>query len=161
MRNKKGIILFQDLIQYPALADNGYPAYHTAYETIYLVENLMDPDLRIRETCSKLNLRLIRDFADRVFLDFRPESYADLMTSTLASFAFSGTLDILNSLNVSIATLHDSVRSFSDEVKNWRSRLEGLDIEGNPLVARYVNDQMMKLGEWPNKCGSTWLSPDT
>ena len=80
----------QDLIEFPALADNGYPAYHTGYETLYLVENLIDPDIRIRETCSKMNLRLIRDFTDRTFLDFRPEAYADLMTATLASFAFSG-----------------------------------------------------------------------
>ena len=59
---------------------------------------------------------------------------------------FPGTLDILNSVNVSISNLRESIVTFGEEVKNWRTRIETLDIEGNPLVARYVNDQMMKLG---------------
>ena len=49
-------------------------------------------------------------------------------------------------MNVSISNLRDSIVTFGEEVKNWRTRLDTLDIEGNPLVARYVNDQMMKLG---------------
>jgi hypothetical protein len=44
---------------------------------------------------------LIRDFADSVYLDFRPESYSELMKETLVSFAFSGTLDVLNKFDVS------------------------------------------------------------
>ena len=47
---------------------------------------------------------------------------------------------------MSISNLRDSIVTFGEEVKNWRTRLDTLDIEGNPLVARYVNDQMMKLG---------------
>jgi hypothetical protein len=71
--NKKTYFLPEkDLVQYPSLASSSYPTYHTGYETVYLVDTLLDPDLRIRETCSKLNLRLVREFADRVFLDFRP-----------------------------------------------------------------------------------------
>ena len=48
---------------------------------------------------------------------------------------------------MSISNLRDSIVTFGEEVKNWRTRLDTLDIEGNPLVARYVNDQMMKLGK--------------
>ena len=80
----------QDLINYPALSDNGYPTYHTAYETIHLVDSIVDPDNKVRETCSKLNLRLIRDFADRALLDLHPEAYVDLMTETLETFNDTG-----------------------------------------------------------------------
>ena len=83
--SRHNFVISQDLIQYPALAGNGYPTYHTGYETIYLVDTLIDPDLKVRETCAKLNLRLIRDFSDRVFLDFKPEEYSDFMKTTLGS----------------------------------------------------------------------------
>jgi hypothetical protein len=48
---------------------------------------------------------------------------------------------------VSIQTLRDSINYFDGEVKNWRARLETLDVEGNPMIARAVNDQVMKLGK--------------
>ena len=53
----------------------------------------------------------------------------------------------MNSLNVSISSLRESIKAYGEEVKVWRTRLDTLDIEGNPLVARYVNDQMMKIGK--------------
>ena len=130
------------MLQYPALSDNGYPAYHTGYETLYLVESLIDPDSKIRETCSKLNLRLIRDFADSVFLDFRPEGYGELMTKTIAAFVITGTYGRLKDLGVNITTLDDGITTFKKEVGNWRTRLEKLDYKNNPMIARYVNDQV-------------------
>ena len=70
------------------------------------------------------------------------------MTKVNKRFHFKGTLDIMNSLNVSISSLRESIKAYGEEVKVWRTRLDTLDIEGNPLVARYVNDQMMKIGKY-------------
>ena len=57
-----------------------------------------------------------------------------------------GSFSILDDYNVNITSLNQSVVKFAEEVKNWRERLKTLDIDKNPLVARFVNDQMMKLG---------------
>lgn len=68
------------------------------YETLYLVENLIDPDAKIRETCSKMSLRIIRDLADSIYLDFDPQAYYDLMTTSIASFVLNGVSSALEDL---------------------------------------------------------------
>ena len=45
----------QDKKLYPDIG--GYPAYHTGFETLDLVENLYDANFTIFRACAQLNLR--------------------------------------------------------------------------------------------------------
>ncbi len=49
-----------DSHMYPSLDNLGYPTYHTAFETIRLVEDITDPDFEQHKFCAQLNLYLAR-----------------------------------------------------------------------------------------------------
>jgi len=63
-----------------------------------LVESLVDPDAKIREACSKMSIRILRDLADSIYLDFDPQAYYDLMYESITSFAFNGVSSALSDL---------------------------------------------------------------
>ena len=61
------------------VANIGYPAYHTAYETFDLVERIVDPGFHLLALSTKITLALVRDFAENIVLDFDLQDYNTIM----------------------------------------------------------------------------------
>ena len=61
------------------VAEIGYPAYHTAYETFDLIERVVDPGFHLLALSTKMTLSLVRDFAENIVLDFDLQDYNTIM----------------------------------------------------------------------------------
>ena len=61
------------------VANIGYPAYHTAYETFDLIERVVDPGFHLLALSTKMTLSLVRDFAENIVLDFDLQDYNNIM----------------------------------------------------------------------------------
>ena len=70
-----------DTKKHPSLAQIGYPAYHTAYETFDLMERIVDPGFQLLALSTKMTLSLVRDFSENIVLGFDLEDYNTIMDS--------------------------------------------------------------------------------
>lgn len=119
-----------------------YPAYHTGFETFKLVDDIYDPDFKMFQACSQLNLRLGLELADTPLLPYDFAPYADVMESAMEGLDKNGVISQINSLGIETKYLNASVYAFRDSVVAWKEYVKGLDTS-NPMTLRYVNDQMM------------------
>jgi len=82
----------------------------------------MDPDFAMQEMCAGLNLYLVRDLADRVLLDVRPQEYADRLAMAVDAFEKNGVLADLAALDADPTFLVGEVRRFGDRAREWNNR---------------------------------------
>lgn len=131
---------------YANLEHTSYPTYHTAYETIDLVNNFHDPDYYYHGTCAKLNLFLGRQLADEIVLDFRPEEYGTLMEESYAIMERQEIILQLNGLGVETEYWKNQIDQYVLLSEIWRNRFESFtNGTTDPYQARTINDQMMKI----------------
>ena len=132
-----------DSKKHPSVANIGYPTYHTAYETFELVDNIVDPEFQMLALSTKMTLTLVRDFAESFILDFNLEAYNHVMTD----FKDDPMIQKLNDLKIDIFGLLEAFDKFENATIEFnRKLLEDYDeIVQSPLMAKYINDQMMNL----------------
>jgi len=132
-----------DTKKHPSVAEIGYPTYHTAYETFDLIERIVDPDFKLLSLSTKMTLSLVRDFAENIVLDFDLEDYNTIMED----FQNDAQVQKLLDLGIDISGLMDAIDQFENATKTWQSNLdENMEsISNSPLMAKYINDQMMNL----------------
>ena len=70
------IMFVEDEKVYPGMS--GYPAYHTGFETLDLVERIYDPEYKVFRACAQLNLRLALQLAESPVLPLRMTTYAEV-----------------------------------------------------------------------------------
>ncbi|KAF7488588.1 N-acetylated-alpha-linked acidic dipeptidase 2 [Sarcoptes scabiei] len=102
---------------------SGYPAYHTSYETFYLVEKFIDPEFRIHQSCSRLINLLLYSISSSTLipLDFHRLSgkilddyIEDNLDARLLKIIDQNDSDELKSLEF----LRSSMKKFSNATKN-------------------------------------------
>ncbi|KAG9470073.1 hypothetical protein GDO78_018947 [Eleutherodactylus coqui] len=125
---------------------NGYPVYHSIYETSEIVDKFYDPLYKNHLVVAKVRGGLVFDLANEVIIPFNAQDYA----SELKNYA-----DIVNNMgqkhksqldtyNVSFYALYSAIENFTKSATSFHSRLKDLDVK-NPLEVRSVNDQLMYL----------------
>ncbi len=149
--------------KHPSLKHIGYPMYHTAYETFDLVNRLIDPDGKIMGTAAKIAIYLTRNFADSLVLNIDLRGYEKVNLETgqlkihdipelrilkvMLDFKDDPVVDKLKELGVDLDSLFMSMDVFANSTKNWSAMLDDFvaSNEPDPLKAKYINDQMVKL----------------
>ncbi|KPM05820.1 N-acetylated alpha-linked acidic dipeptidase-like protein [Sarcoptes scabiei] len=129
---------------------SGYPAYHTSYETFYLVEKFIDPEFRIHQSCSRLINLLLYSISSSTLipLDFHRLSgkilddyIEDNLDARLLKIIDQNDSDELKSLEF----LRSSMKKFSNATKQWQLFLDQFVENKNPLEIRQLNDLIMMI----------------
>ena len=137
--------LSDDTHVYPVFEGTGYPTYHTGFETVRLVEDIVDPGFVQHRFCAQLNTYLARDFSDSLVLDFSPEEYTEVMSEGLAALSSDGVFARLDALGVDgVPAWMESVRDYGASAAAWRDRFNDTrEAAGeDPLLARRLSDQV-------------------
>jgi len=120
----------------------GYPAYHTGYETFDLVDKIYDPEFLMFRACAQLNLRLSIEMADSDMIPLELETYADVMESAVADMgAMGGVFEKLADLGIETKHLINAVSQFRGAVVAWKEYVAAQDLD-NVLTRRTINDQI-------------------
>ncbi|XP_068220182.1 N-acetylated-alpha-linked acidic dipeptidase 2-like [Palaemon carinicauda] len=123
-----------------------YPAYHTGFETFYMMENHIDPGFRIIQGCSRVALLTLKYFGDSVIIPYSLERLPEAAKKDLDSFKVNGVRDKLVNIYDKYSLLEESVDNFTAATSTFAKNL--LHKEGSindPIMIRAINDQMMKL----------------
>lgn len=120
-----------------------YPLYHTSYETLHAVENLIDPGLKLHATIGKLSGELLRDLADSKLLPFNMSDYVLFLRDYTEAFRKNATEEMeRHSLNMS--ELDGVIDMFEEAAERFHMSLQDIN-RNNPFEIRRVNDQMMQV----------------
>ena len=104
------VMFLEDKKLYPNIG--GYPAYHTGFETIELVESVYDPDYKIFRACAQLNLRLGLELADVERLSFKMANYAKIMEDGFQVLENSNVTKRLTDLGINTTHFNASIGEF-------------------------------------------------
>lgn len=107
--------------QYPV---SSYPAYHSNYETFYLVERFIDPDFSIHQTCSRLISMLLYSLSCSTVLPVRLDELGDRM---VADYWQEGLHDRLSKSledQTPIELLERSLAEFGNTSARWQETLQ-------------------------------------
>ncbi|KAF6019347.1 hypothetical protein EB796_022314 [Bugula neritina] len=59
---------------------SAYPLYHSAYETLYLMENIIDPEFKYSKAVTQVWAELVRDMSDAMILPLDAKSLSDYIS---------------------------------------------------------------------------------
>ncbi|XP_064487379.1 putative N-acetylated-alpha-linked acidic dipeptidase [Ornithodoros turicata] len=122
---------------------NLYPAYHTAYDTLELVEKYLDPKFRVSRMSVQLIASLVRLWADRRLLPYELRELAFHVRTGLDTFIIRHGSDIATH-NLDMSAPLKAARYLSEITEGfmeWTMRIRRL----NPLKIRIANDIMMEV----------------
>ncbi|KAG9470072.1 hypothetical protein GDO78_018947 [Eleutherodactylus coqui] len=116
---------------------NGYPVYHSIYETSEIVDKFYDPLYKNHLVVAKVRGGLVFDLANEVIIPFNAQDYA----SELKNYA-----DIVNNMgqkhksqldtyNVSFYALYSAIENFTKSATSFHSRLKDLDVKKHIIFA--------------------------
>ncbi len=120
------------------------PAYHTAYDTFHLVDELTDPGFFYHVLTTQIALDIVTTLSDAEILPFDFNPMAELMSTAIDDMESDGTEDLLQSNGATLSYLRDAVDEFTSSVSAFESYLGEVDTN-NVLERRMINDQIMKL----------------
>ncbi|KAL7645737.1 UNVERIFIED_CONTAM: hypothetical protein RMT77_002614 [Armadillidium vulgare] len=117
-----------------------FPAYHTGYETFYMLTAFIDPEFKIHEGCGRLSILGLKYLADSTIIPYSVGRLPSIMLSNLQNNDNRERLiqiyDKYTELENSVKKLGDSVSKFENTTRfSYQSELQ----------VRAINDQMMKL----------------
>ncbi|GAB6029099.1 hypothetical protein CHUAL_004882 [Chamberlinius hualienensis] len=135
---------------------SAYPAYHTAYDTFYLIDNFVDPEYRRMGACGQLNLFLLYRLADANVIPFNVTTYRNNLINDIQNLRDRGIWDFLANNSANIENLEKIIQKFFNESKAWEDRLSNFNLS-NPLDVRILNDQLMQLDKAFIKVGGVPL----
>ncbi len=94
----------------------------SSFETFRLVDEIVDPDFTLQQTCAALTLILTRQLSDVNLMDFRPEEYVRVMREGVQALKDGGQIDQL--LDEDIDTQHwvEMIDRFEEATTLWRDR---------------------------------------
>ena len=70
------------------------------------------------------------------------DKYAEVMEDAMVDFDGNGIFAKLADLGVETKHFKDAVYAFRKAVEDWKKYVGSLDVDNNPMIMRYVNDQM-------------------
>lgn len=123
---------------------SSYPAYHTGFDTFYLVDQFIDPNYNQQKTCGLINGFLLHDLAESELLPFNVTHYANAVLEAFNSLKAAGIYDLLINKSINIDRLEARIEEFVDAARGWQQRLPHLNTT-NPFIIRGLNDQLTQL----------------
>jgi len=132
------IMFLEDKKLYPDIG--GYPAYHTGFETLDLVENLYDANFTIFRACAQLNLRLGLQLAESELLPFKISNYADIMKDGIELMTQTNVIQRLNDLGINTTFFIDAVEEFTLRAAEFDQLTSDKELSESDI--RIFNDQM-------------------
>ena len=131
------IMFMEDKKLYPNIS--GYPAYHTGFETLDLVENIYDPEFKTFRSCAQLNLRLGLQLAEIEKLPHRMENYADVMEDGIGTLEETNVIRRLQDLGIDTQYFNESVFAFRQVAHQFDMTAADMLTD---VQLRVMNDQM-------------------
>ncbi|CAG2120386.1 unnamed protein product, partial [Medioppia subpectinata] len=120
---------------------SGYPAYHTGYETFYLVDKFIDPDFSLHKTCSQLLGVLLHAISGSTLIPYRIDELANRVQTDYKNMwkrdpnhdQFISKSDFIYDNKPLIDMLEKSIAAFVSAAKDWREMIRDLDLN-NPFL---------------------------
>lgn len=124
-----------------------YPVYHSAYETVYLYENFIDPGYSYTATMAKLWGVLAWNIANEKVLKFDVRRYSTAINK------FIGNLKTVfgaqwTKQNVNIGALESAAQNLTTETENFHQQVQKLHTTSsaaNVLQNRMINDKLIQF----------------
>ncbi|XP_060586029.1 N-acetylated-alpha-linked acidic dipeptidase 2-like [Ruditapes philippinarum] len=120
-----------------------YPMYHTAYETFYLVDKIMDRGFKYHTALSQLLSEMARDLADSLILPFNVSDYSAVMAD-LGQTLITKYGQQLNDHGLNTSLLESAINNFTNAADDFQNSMKNANLK-DPFVARRINDQLMQL----------------
>ncbi|XP_053398140.1 N-acetylated-alpha-linked acidic dipeptidase 2-like [Mercenaria mercenaria] len=122
---------------------SSYPMYHSAYETFYLVNKIMDKGFKFHTAVGQIWTEVARDLADSLIVPFDITDYStvlnDLADTLLANFGQE-----MSANGLDTALLQAAVANFTQAGKDFKAQIQAANLN-DPFVVRRINDQLMQL----------------
>lgn len=122
---------------------SSYPMYHSAYETFYLVDKIMDKGFKFHTAVGQIWTEVARDLADSLILPFDITDYStvleDLADTLLKEFGLQ-----MNKNGLDTNLLREAVSNFTQACEDFKKRTETANLN-DPFELRQINDQLMQL----------------
>ncbi|XP_064485646.1 N-acetylated-alpha-linked acidic dipeptidase 2-like isoform X3 [Ornithodoros turicata] len=132
-----GISFRQDRRKY---GEGAYPAYHTSFDTLHLLESYIDPDLRITGQCAQLGGVLTFMLAETEVIPY------DLVSLGLAlREAFENLESVrrhMESANANLEWLREEIQQFMDAARSWHIWIRSQRAHEYTTL-RSINERMM------------------
>ena len=128
----------------------GYPAYHTGFETFYLMDKILDPGFALHKSCSQLGMHMMLQLAESALLPLATRHFVAEVEKGLAGLEKVGAVKQLRDagLGKPFDVLVESIEEFSAASSLWTERRQEMQKSGeldDPIKARMLNDQIMKF----------------
>ncbi|XP_071486514.1 putative N-acetylated-alpha-linked acidic dipeptidase [Diadema antillarum] len=121
-----------------------YSLYHTAYETVRLVETYIDQEYKFHQAISRTFGEMARILADSLVLPLDVTLYASDLRGMYLRLNDSSQAKNMADHGISMEPLERAVFEFSDVCDDFQNRLSSVDT-ASTLAVRQVNDQLMLL----------------
>ncbi|CAN7983704.1 unnamed protein product [Ixodes hexagonus] len=121
-----------------------FPAYHTAYDNLYLYEQLIDKDMALAKMCAQMNgaTTILLSHSPLLPMDFRRLAQrleASLNDTEARQIAFQ-----MESVGISLDALRLSIENFRNASDEWQTYIDSLETV-KPSLVRQLNDKMMSV----------------
>ncbi|XP_077990909.1 N-acetylated-alpha-linked acidic dipeptidase 2-like [Glandiceps talaboti] len=126
-----------------SLGISSNPTYHSAYETLYLMEEFLDPTFSHHLAMSRVMAEITRDLSDSLIIPFNCNDYAVKLNESVDNLK-SSYGDAMQSRGITFETIDSAVVNFTASAGALHNEIDTMDTD-NALAIRAVNDQLMNI----------------
>ena len=148
---------------------SSYPAYHTGYETFSLVEQHIDPQFKIHQSCSRLISVLMYSLSSSTLIPIRLDELSNII---LEDYAREGLSELLRKRlpkdhHASVDLMETTMKQFANESTKWHQHVEQVtnstELKRDIYTIRHINDVAMRVERvfTQNAGRSLFKRPDT
>nr|XP_027205667.1 N-acetylated-alpha-linked acidic dipeptidase 2-like [Dermatophagoides pteronyssinus] len=126
---------------------SSYPAYHTNYDTFYMVKKFIDPDFSIHQSCTRLINILLYSLSCSTII---PANFYHLSQQILNDYNQQSIDQQLRNIignedQKSINFLHESMKIFDNATEQWQNEMKNFNLTDQPLAIRQINDLIISI----------------
>ena len=133
------------VIDYKKYKVYDYPAYHTGYETFYLVDEIMDPGFKIHKACSQLSIYQMMKLSESLVLPYNVRDLFNEMRKAMDDIIYGEAGMVLTQHNISLAHVTKAIDDFGESTLTFDNYVKFLDKNSDPVILKMINDQLLRL----------------
>nr|XP_002741450.2 PREDICTED: N-acetylated-alpha-linked acidic dipeptidase 2 [Saccoglossus kowalevskii] len=126
-----------------SLGISSYPAYHSAYETLYLMETYIDPGFKYHLAVSRVWAELTRDIAEAIIIPFNCNDYTSRLVESIDKLKKDYETDMAQH-GITFSDIDSAMINFTNAARDLHVRIDGM-IKNDAMAIRAVNDQLMNV----------------
>ncbi|XP_064600785.1 uncharacterized protein LOC135466961 [Liolophura sinensis] len=121
-----------------------YPLYHSAYETFFAVDKIIDRGFFYHTAVAKFWAEIARNLAESLILPFNVSDYGVALGNFRTTlYKDYGSL-MSNKGKINLTQLTSAIDGFIKAAADFHQRLKSIN-RNNPMLTRMVNDQMIQV----------------